>query len=150
MSKVHYRKLFSIADRIDAAHKRAIGHVDDRDTETMEENGWVKLPVDANGEIIRVGDDMETLSVWHEGMHSRVEWISLTADGWEVDGELPTSMRHYRKPTIEDVLREMHEKLDEVTALYVGEAIDSNERDRDEARIFAEYAERLAMKDDEE
>ena len=41
-------------------------------------------------------------------------------------------------------------KLDEVTALYVGEAIDSDERDRDEARIFAEYAKRLMLAEGED
>ena len=45
-------------------------------------------------------------------------------------------------------LRDMHAKLDEVTALYVGEAIDSDERDSDEARIFAEYAAKLMLKED--
>lgn len=54
------------------------------------------------------------------------------------------------KPTIEDVLRDMHAKLDEVTALYVGEAINSDERDSDEARIFAEYAAKLQLRGDAE
>ena len=49
-------RLLEIADRIDAEHKRAIGYVDDRDPETMEENGWVKLPVDADGVPIHIGD----------------------------------------------------------------------------------------------
>ena len=49
----------AIADRIDAEYKHAIGYVDDRDPETMWENGWVKLPVDADGVPIHVGDTVE-------------------------------------------------------------------------------------------
>ena len=74
--------------------------------EAMAELGWVRLPKDADGEYIHVGDEMETLISPFEGEHCAVEYLTLLADGWEVDGEPPTSMRHYHKPTVEDVLRE--------------------------------------------
>ena len=63
-----------IADRIDIAHKHAIGYVDDRDPETMAEHGWVRLPVDADGVPIHIGDRMEN--------NERVARIVLTDESW--------------------------------------------------------------------
>ena len=71
-----------------------------------------------------------------EGKSARFVWV------------LPKSLTHYHVPTVEDLLRDMHAKLNEVTALYVGEAIDSDERDSDETRIFAEYATKLQLKEE--
>lgn len=110
-----YRKLLlAIADRIDIAHKHAIGYVDDRDPETMAENGWVRLPKDADGEYIHIGDRMEN--------NERVARIVLTDESWEPSvyvEKLPNVLHeyfcneisHYRAPTVEDVLREFAEKI---------------------------------------
>lgn len=157
VSKVHYRKLFSIADRIDAEHERlmqeqpfTIDMVPMTD-ESMAEHGWVRLPKDADGEYIHVGERVQLIG----NDPGTVSHMSLADDGWRVyvkyDGGIgtgsgePKHIRHYHAPTVEGVLREMHAELDEVTALYVGEVIDSDERDRDEARIFAEYAAKLKL-----
>ena len=134
-------------------HRRGyqLGH-----KEAMQEvqRTHVALPLDANGMPIHVGDVME------ERSGHTFEVASLMAfggtDNWLVlsnprnfsSFREPHDIRHYKPPTVEDVLRDMHMKLDEVTALYVGEAIDSDERDRDEARIFAEYASKLQLKED--
>ena len=94
--------------RIDDAIKELADNIEDEVAER-----YVALPLDADGVPIRVGDDMETLMVGHEGNHSPVEWVSLTADGWDVDGEPPTSMRHYQPPTVESTLREMLAEIGE-------------------------------------
>lgn len=83
------------------------------------------------------------------GSESMRYGVNATAYDWEHWLKKNESLFE-PKPTVEDVLREMHAELDEVTALYVGEAIDSDERDRDEARIFAEYAKRLTLAGDAE
>ena len=98
---------------------------------------YVALPLDADGVPIRVGDDMETLMVGHEGDHSLVEWVSLTASGWDVDGEPPTNMRHYHEPTVEDVLREMLAEIVE-GGVYA------------ENVLLAKYAPRLRLAGDAE
>lgn len=151
-----------IADRIDAEHEQQCaeswmrGHdawaAIDRGDE-MAERGWVKLPVDADGVPIRVGDVMEFSAfeiekpVTHmvDGIGQGVFFAWCGERGYQQHEA--KRYRHYHEPTVEDVLREMHAKLDEVTALYVGEAIDSDERDSDEARIFAEYAAKLQLKE---
>ena len=165
MTKVHYRKLFAIADRIDAEHHAAIRRwqqeIDALRDELREAvrlsedkaSDMVELPKDADGEYIHIGDWMEN--------GERVERIVLTDGSWEPYVYLAKTpyvlheyfcneISHYKQPTVEDVLRDMHAKLDEVTALYVGEAIDSDERDRDVARIFAEYAAKLRLAGDAE
>jgi hypothetical protein len=101
--------LLRIADRIDIAHKHAIGYVDDRDPETMAENGWVRLPKDADGEYIHIGDRVEN--------NERVARIVLTDGSWEPSvyiEKLPNvwheyfcnEISHYHAPTVEDLLRE--------------------------------------------
>ena len=130
--------------------------------ENMAEHGWVRLPVDADGVPIHIGELVdERLPFGGYAAPAPIDTMELyrgaSGYGWMVklDAEnraliSPKLLRHHHEPTVEDVLREMHAELDEVTALYVGEAIDSDERDRDEARIFAEYAKRLTLAGDEE
>lgn len=128
-----YESIMEFADRIDA--------------ELAER--YVELPKDADGEYIHVGDRLE-----HTNGIFTANDMTISIDGiWRAwDGEnghtvLLAKCRHHKQPTVEDVLRDMHAKLDEVTALYVGEAIDSDERDSDEARIIAEYAAKLQLKE---
>ena len=105
VSKVHYRKLFSIADRIDAEHERRMEERADRYCElrtTMKER-YIELPKDADNVPWSVGDRDEDGNVVTE--------LMLTSDGWCVftdnDGHYrPERKRHYHTPTVEDVLRE--------------------------------------------
>lgn len=98
------KTLTAIADRIDEAHKHAIAYVDDRDPETMAEHGWVKLPVDADGEPLRVGDEIE----YPNGARDTVRFATISPIGWAVNdrGWKPEAMRHHHPPTVEDVLFE--------------------------------------------
>lgn len=117
---------------------------------------FMELPKDADGVPIHAGDVLTdgkhtytVTSVTFDSFAVTVCGHSETSlNSWPIDQ--PGKMRHHHEPTVEDVLRDMHAKLDEVTALYVGEAIDSDERDSDEARIFAEYAQRLQLREVDE
>ena len=147
------KRLIAIADRIDAEHERVRAEsIIDMTDESMAEHGFVRLPKDADGEVIHVGDEL--YDEWHEQNQGEVEWLMLDHRGWWLMFKNNCERfylhefhewHHHHAPTVEDVLRDMHAKLDEVTALYVGEAIDSDERDSDEARIFAEYATKLRL-----
>ena len=151
-------ELTAIADRIDAEHESACAEAYGNGVMSvpiaLDESQWVKLPVDADGEPIHIGDVMENIVC--PSVHREVTGVGVECFyGWdEGNGRYSqfgaTCYRHHHEQTVEDVLREMHAELDEVTALYVGEAIDSDERDRDEARIFAEYAKRLTLAGDAE
>lgn len=114
MGHLYPAMIEGIADRIDIAHKHAIGYVDDRDPETMAENGWVRLPVDADGEYIRIGDVME----WPDTSTAEVVGIGDGTFFYVEDGEdaaewsCANDKIHYHAPTVEDVLREFVDALD--------------------------------------
>lgn len=96
MTKVHYRKLLAIADRIDAEHQKAI-----RELNNLADNS-VLLPVDADGVTWHVGDRTES--------GQTIEAMGLNKHGWHFVGTVneidPAIHRHYHAPTVEDVLYE--------------------------------------------
>lgn len=117
--KSHYAgDLLAIADRIDAEHERACAEAYGNGAMSVpiavDESKWVKLPMDADGVPIRVGDVMEC----GNGTVFTVESIDLHTFGWRCGGDgidangyrctahpLPHSCHHH-KPTVEGLLRE--------------------------------------------
>ena len=107
-------------DRVDAEHERQCaeswmrGHdawaAIDRGDE-MAEHGWIRLPKDADGEYIHIGDVMEwcdsgeTLTV--EGIGSDVLFY---IDGENAEWTAARNKRHHA-PTVEDVLREFTDEV---------------------------------------
>lgn len=139
-------RLLAIADRIDEEHRKAIAsvmndalyHANEKD---MGELGWMRLPKDADGKYIHIGDRMEN--------NERVARIVLTDDSWEPSvylEKLPNVLHeyfcheisHYHAPTVEDVLREMLDKWGEMPSNMTNEA------------IIAEYAAKLRLAGDAE
>ena len=112
-------RLLRIADRIDAEHERATAGCIHYDPERHycavhggTEHGWVRLPVDADGVPIRIGDRIEYLT----GGRDIVRFVTLNGDGWMVNerGWKPCTMRHYAPPTVEDVLTEFAQRNAEI------------------------------------
>lgn len=105
-----YDVVTAIADRIDAEHERQM--VDAFETRNSDENleadGWMRLPKDADGKPIHVGDELENVD--NPSSHGEVHRIELTPDTCWVFvngfGRTSNHYRHYHKPTVEDVLRE--------------------------------------------
>ena len=133
--------LAAIADRIDAAYDEAITSVmndalyyaNDKD---MAELGWIRLPVDANNEYIRIGDRMQ---VCDTGIVFDVTLLRLINSGWVVNpvNFVPSDLRHYRAPTVEDVLREF------VTEFY------RDDSELCDGEIVERYAAKLQLKESE-
>ena len=111
-----YRCLHDIADRIDAEHQKGI-----REMNNLADAS-VLLPVDANGEIIHVGDMMEYGKVrghvialmlsnypkkWGGGLHWGVQ-----LEGEQAPTALDLMFHHYHAPTVEDVLEELLREYD--------------------------------------
>lgn len=104
--------VMSIADRIDAEHEAACAEAYGNGVESValpDMTAYVKLPVDADGEVIHIGDRVEN--------NERVVRIVLTDGSWEPSvyvEKLPNVLHehfcheisHYHAPTVEDVLRE--------------------------------------------
>lgn len=107
-------RIDEFCDRIDAAHRSALEKLAAQVDES--EDGWVRLPVDADGVPIRVGDVME--NVIHPPTHREVTGVGVECFyAWE-DGCGRYSQfdancyRHYHAPTVEDVLREFAREID--------------------------------------
>jgi len=85
---------------------------DTKDRELSEEHGLVRLPVDAYGVPIRIGDVMEwcdsgeTLTVKGIGRD-----VLFYIDGENAEWTAARNKRHHHAPTVEDVLREFAKGL---------------------------------------
>lgn len=126
-----YNVLIGLADRIDAE--------------------MVELPKDADGEYIHIGDVMEwcdsgeTLTV--EGIGSDVLFY---IDGENAEWTAARNKRHHHAPTVEDVLREFADEMNQNLGMYTGEAIDADEwRDAD-AKTVEKFAAKLRLAGDGE
>ena len=110
-------ELLGIADRIDEQHKHAVMsamndalyHAND---ESMAELGWLRLPKDADGVSIYVGDRLDgygkTIEVV-ELRYGRSGWVIVSRDGNAYADTF--AFTHHHEPTVEDVLREFAEKI---------------------------------------
>ena len=106
----HYEMaaLLAIADRIDAEHEKAMSEqpftIDmvPMTDERMAEHGWVRLPVDASGMPIFVGNEVETI----QGKRDEVRFMTINGAGWLINeaGWLPTHLRHYVIDTWESII----------------------------------------------
>lgn len=132
----------AIADRIDAEYQKAI-----RELNNLVDAS-IFMPVDANGEIIHIGDDMERGKArghvialmlsnypkkWGGGLH----W-SIQLEGEQAPTALDLMFHHYHEPTVEDVLREF-------ANLFAPEATTLSDQDFDET--IAEYAQKLQLRE---
>ena len=150
-TKIGYKKLLAIADRIDAEHKRVVRerrrscvYYDPErhycSYHDFDVSGYVELPKDADGEYIHIGDVMEWIDL--EGKVS----VTCTAEAVGVDAfiawdkangryaqKCATAYRHYHAPTVEDVLREFFSRY-----------VTTKPKDEDDA-IIAEYAAKLRL-----
>lgn len=137
--------LLAIADRIDAKHEEKVsywqgacyedgykeGLADNEDA--MAEHGWVKLPKDADGVPIRVGDVM-----WQKDRITKRACKAIMGDAYVMlDGiqgaVYAKGLTHYREPTVEDVLREF------------GDWYAHTKGGCDEDGIIVEYAAKLRL-----
>lgn len=117
--------MLAVADRIDAEYEEAIqqvlmgeGGVPATD-ENMDEHGWVRLPKDADGEYIRIGDELDYLEALHPDVPSRFKVQDMFYYGngkWHLRAYPatyePEKCRHYHAPTVEDVLEELLREYD--------------------------------------
>ena len=118
---------FASADKLIADYK-----------DELAEHGYIKLPVDADGVPIHIGDVMD--GTCPSGKHVNGT-VNAIGDGvfWLSNVQFslkPDYMHHYHAPTVEDVLREFADTMSETHPLDVP------------ARI-AEYAAKLRLAGDE-
>ena len=133
--------LLAIADRIDEQHRRALDsawsatvhEVLEQATDELSDE-WVKLPVDADGVPIHVGDYVETQIEAFKGERGRVE--CLTEDGWCVDGDRPSTVRHVQPDSWERIIQDAVKLgyADYPTTFYEAELVERCRRLAGEAK----------------
>ena len=136
----------AIADRIDAEHESACAEAYGNGVMSvpiaLDESQWVKLPVDADGVPIHIGDEMEGVDKYDtlKEVRGKVITVSFESDGivdvaiqaWNSDGKSwhrayldpdASVYRHYHAPTVEDVLREFALAVCKDDALTIREGV---------------------------
>lgn len=115
MDKELHKDFTAIADRIDAEHERVRAEsILDMTDERMAEHGWIRLPVDADGVPIHVGDVMKWVRYEDDDPTIVRKVSAVGADvffAWSYEqGRYAQyeahAYRHHHEPTVEDVLRE--------------------------------------------
>lgn len=107
--------------------------------EDLEKAGWVKLPLDADGIPIRIGDVME----WPDTSTAEVVGIGDGTFFYVEDGEdaadwsSASDKIHHHAPTVEDVLREFADRV----------CNSGHQWGLDAADTIAEYAAKLRLAD---
>lgn len=141
-----HKDMLAIADRIDAEHERGMAAAAliagvPMTEENMAEHGWVRGPLDADGEM------------WHSGDMSDSNWgviegIAFENGRWFISGHdtsapwIPAdSIRHHHAPTVEDVLTEFAEKITDSQIPGVHPTYEE---------AIAEYAQRLQLREVDE
>ena len=116
------------------------------------ERTYMKLPIDANGEPIHIGDEVRlnknggkftVRGIGENSAGNPVMWgvreLNAETTRHRIDGEV----RLVRPDTVESLLKEFANKMNENIGEYVGEAIDGDEWRRLDEETIAEYAERI-------
>jgi len=149
-------RLECIADRIDTEHERLMGEqyksltidMQPMTDENMAESGWVRLPKDADGEVIHIGDVMDTEhfgTVEVEGfVHGAVAFYNYSGQPAYICTAPANTCHHHQEPTVEDVLRECCGKYHSLLIDDMNDAINRVERDYiAPSEIIDEYADRI-------
>ena len=145
--------LDSIERLRDCAKRRAITVSFDK-TELLDqldaierevEEGYIELPKDENGEQVSIGD---TVHDNEEGYDFRVDGFMLwgnTTEWWAFqDQAVQQKLKNcsiVKPPTVEDVLEEMYDMLDDAR-------IPNGSEKRSHEQIIAEYAKRLQLREE--
>jgi len=155
-------KLLEIADHIDAEHQKACdyewnnGYEADylgieswltEHPQVMEKHGWIRLPMDADGVPICVGDKVTE----HEDGHTfnvdgfmdwNGEWWVFMRDGVQAPAIMCT---HYNEPTVEDVLADMVDKASSIAHAHAENDMGGEEMMDALQGLVAEFAAKLRL-----
>jgi len=150
-----WQEIHDIADRIDAEHEAACAEAYGNGVMSvpiaLDESQWVKLPVDAEGKPIRIGDEVDgdhhedgtvTGIQFYEMANGGIRTlIAVRPDGWDVaTWHTPDEYRHHHEPTVENVLRDF--------GVDIAHALDADPDATVPEAIIAEYAAKLRLAGD--
>ena len=135
-------------DRLKDAHEREVDalrgetYLDAVSDSVLAKHGLVRMPKDADGKVIHIGDVMDTEhfgTVEVEGfVHSAVAFYNYSGQPAYIC-TAPANTCHYHAPTVEDVLRE-----------FALACEDAGNAGPEVERIAAEYAAKLRLAEEGE
>ena len=146
--KLYRGDLDNIADRIDTEHERECreqyatgvehGIGASIDASVIQTHGYIELPKDADGEYIRVGDELD-------GYGKTIEVVELRIgrSGWVIVSRYGNAyadtyaFAHHKPPTVEDVLEKMLERAVGYSDAHTTVALNT----------IAEYASKFQLKE---
>ena len=146
------KTLTAIADRIDAEHEADVSTAcrlaAGLDNDALAKRGYIKLPVDADGVPIHIGDYLHCDETGRDfpcrgyccsvGKNGERQWtVECSYDAYSGTSEYVSARRCHHASTVEDVLREFADAMSNTNPLDVP------------ARI-AEYAAKLRLAGDDE
>lgn len=159
--------ILAIADRIDIEHKKAVdiaftngrtegiadgcAYYDTEHTECMlsEEHGWIRLPKDADGVPIHIGDELDGYGYPKGGAYCKAILNEVMILAGPKDSSYrswlmwdSTEVRHHHEPTVEDVLDEFASAYDRIGG--------EDEEHQKYLDLIAEYAAKLQLRGDGE
>jgi len=168
------KELLAIADRIDEEHDRqqedlideTLGGLMKMTDEKMAENGWVRLPKDADDVPIHLGDVMDGVDKYDSLKKVMGEVVTISFDATlDPDDSMSVGIRvwsddrksyhtayldpnasvyhHHHEPTVEELLEEMYDALDDAR-------IPNGSEKRTYEEIIAEYAQKLQLRKETE
>ena len=171
----HKKELLRIADRIDAEHEAKVAYwqeasykdgydegfasADDwlaQHEDAMAEHGWARLPRDADGVPIRVGEVVDVMLTDKFTGHKNVVVTSVIFKRSAVlvtvdtdDGPftfMPKRICHHHAPTVEDVLREFVDQYAFYSAIEGDIHPDMNAQEE----VLRQFAAKLRLRGDAE
>ena len=134
--------LLAIADHIDAEHEAQVTDAFEtrNSDENLEADGWIRLPVDADGVPIHAGDVLADGEYTFKVYELFARLFEKGSTHWSVINDegcawAACDVTHHHEPTVEDVLRELIALADFKWGSDLEDTI-------------AEYAKRLQLKED--
>ena len=64
---------------------------------------WIMYPIDMDGVPIYLGDEVYTVNL-PPSYHFTVKELTLTDDGWEIEGYEPGLLSHWKAPKVSSLL----------------------------------------------
>lgn len=127
----------------------------ERDDALKEHHAWapeshyMMLPKDADGEPVHVGDVMEwpTTGETFEVVGVGDGVLFYTDDDECAEWTGASTKHHHHEPTIEDLLREFAQEMNENMGMYTSEAIDADEWRNADAKTVDKFAAKLRLSD---
>lgn len=113
---------------------------------------YMKLPLDADGEPIHIGDEVRlnenggkftVRGIGENSAGNPVMWCVRESNTQTTRHRIDGDVCHVKPDTVEVLLEEFSQKMNENMGMYIAETIEADEWRRLDEEVIAEYAEKI-------